>query len=136
MPSATDANANPIAALLRRYVQRRGVSTHELGRRIGRTQQAVSLLLTGETTGLKPWNGQRLLFLVAGELEIPERELQRALTAHYRQIGADDLSALATSRNATKRRASSRRQINEPLDLARRKAERELAESLPRAANF
>jgi hypothetical protein len=79
----TAASLDPGAALLRRYAARRGLSISELSRRTGRDRKAIRRLLQGEAIGLKPWRGDPLFRLLVRELEIPEREVKRALAAHF-----------------------------------------------------
>lgn len=105
---ADSSTASPITALVRRYVKRRNASTLALSRATGREERTIRLLLAGETTGLKPWQGEALLSIVARELEIPERELRKAIADHYQAQAADSLLAATKSAKDAARRASKR----------------------------
>jgi len=100
--------SGPIPDLLLRYLRRRDISQRELAREVGRDPKAIRTLMTGESAGVKPWGGDSLLFMVARALEIPQRELDRAVIAHYRGLSEASLASAAD----TKRRAPSKRRAH------------------------
>jgi len=102
----TEAPVTPIGALLSRYMKREKLSAEELGRRTSRSSAAVRQILYGESAGLKSWRGDSLLFMLARALEIPERELRKAIADHYQQQAADSLLAATKSARNTRRRSS------------------------------
>lgn len=98
MAAHRQTRKRPVALVVGRYMQRRRLSVSELSQRTGRTPRAIQYVLSGQSLGLKPWGGEATLMLLAEELEIPERELRRAI--------ADEVQ-YAWDRNATAGQLSS-----------------------------
>lgn len=86
-------SVGPVSALLQRYAKRRKVSARELARRIDRDHRVVARMLSGNLLGLKPWQGDSTLFTLARALEIPDKELRKAIADHFQLQAADSLLA-------------------------------------------
>jgi transcriptional regulator with XRE-family HTH domain len=105
MATQAEQQDPPIPAVVRRYMKRQRLGVMELSRRVGRSHASVSNLLSSDAHGLKPWQGESLLFMIARALEIPERELSRAIAAHYRWLAEQaevELPGSSSGRRAQK----------------------------------
>jgi len=90
---------DPRKALIRDYVQRRGLSISELERRTGRSRRAIAKYLNGQSQGEKPWQEESMFVLLIDVLKIPRKELLEAES----ERSADRLLQALRSSNARNR---------------------------------
>lgn len=94
----------PIPAMLVRYMKRRDLGVVELGGLTGRDHSAISQILAGDSVGLKSWRRERpLLFRIAEALQIPDKELRKAIADHFQLQAADSLLAEMKASKRSKR---------------------------------